>query len=304
MVATNIRLPNIRKMVIPDPGFVIADADLAGADAQVVAWETGDEKLKDAFKQGKKIHIVNARDVWPDQTKDMTDEELKATGSSGGYYYQIKRAVHGTNYGATYNALVNAIGWEPVQAQEFIERWLYLHPEIKEWHERTERHLLGLECWNCHERDVTLGKPCPSCGRGLGRRVRNQFGHFRTYLERYDVTVRNAALAWVPQSTVALVTEIGWTSIAEPDELLHINGKRLPTNPFRKYLVEPNSYSKWHNIVQFLIQVHDSIVFQVPWEYEENLTEIVNDMRVRIPYPDPLIIPWGLKSSRVSWGEC
>ena len=57
MVAANIRLPNVRRTIIPDPGYTIVDADLAGADAQVVAWEAGDEKLKSAFSAGAAIHV-------------------------------------------------------------------------------------------------------------------------------------------------------------------------------------------------------------------------------------------------------
>ena len=46
MVAQSIPLPNIRKIFIPDPVYILIDSDLAGADAQVVAWEADDEDLK------------------------------------------------------------------------------------------------------------------------------------------------------------------------------------------------------------------------------------------------------------------
>ena len=52
MVAQNIILPNIRKFIVPDPGYLIVDADLSGADAQVVAWEADDADLKEAFRDG------------------------------------------------------------------------------------------------------------------------------------------------------------------------------------------------------------------------------------------------------------
>lgn len=306
MVASTIRLPNIRRMIVPDRGHVLVDADLSGADAQVVAWEAGDESLKTAFREGLKIHIFNARSVWPDETANMTDGEIKATGSNGGIYYQIKRAVHGTNYGASYNAIMAAVGWKRRQAEEFIERWFYLHPEIKEWHERYERYLNGTQCWNCSEMVEELGKPiCQHCGVILGRTVKNAFGFRRTYFDRLDQTVRNQALAWTPQSTVAFCTELGWTTIAESPEITMLTGLgETQTYDLRKYLVDPNSYSKWHNVITFLIQVHDSIVFQVPFEYEKDIPEIVNSMRVVVPYADPLIIPMEYKSSRVSWGDC
>ena len=52
----SIRLPNVRKLFITDPGYVMYEADLKGADAQVVAWEAEDDDLKAAFRAGVDIH--------------------------------------------------------------------------------------------------------------------------------------------------------------------------------------------------------------------------------------------------------
>ena len=60
----SITLPNIRKLFIPDPGYTIFDADLSGADAQVVAWEVNDNDLKQAFRLGLDIHSHNAEALW------------------------------------------------------------------------------------------------------------------------------------------------------------------------------------------------------------------------------------------------
>ena len=43
---THFRLPQIRKFFVPDPGKILFDVDLAGADAQIVAWEANDEPLR------------------------------------------------------------------------------------------------------------------------------------------------------------------------------------------------------------------------------------------------------------------
>lgn len=301
MVAANIRLPNIRKMFVPDPGYIIVDADLSGADAQVVAWEAGDERLKKAFAAGMKIHIVNARDMWPDETNSMDNAELKESK----FYKWAKGGVHATNYGASYTALMTNFKWTQKRAQEFQERWFFLHPEIKELHRRYNRYLQGTQCWNCDELDnITIGKPCPTCGSHLGRTVKNRFGFRRMYFDRVDAVLPEA-LAWVPQSSVIFASEIGWTIISETYEHLKWWGySDADIEWYRSLLVNPDAAHKWHNVVQFLIQVHDSIVFQVPRAYETDIAEIVQDMRVRIPYDDPLIIPLGYGASSSSWGDC
>ena len=69
-------------------------------------------------------------------------------------------------------------------------------------------------------------------------------------------------------------------------------------------LVEPRSYDKWHDIVKFLLQVHDSIVPEVAYKDERYIEEIVKDMGVIVPYADPLLIPMSYSQSRLSWGDC
>lgn len=305
MVAQNIRLPNIRRMLRPDPGYTIVDADLAGADAQVVAWEAGDEPLKELFRKGLKVHVHNARTIWPDRTRDMTDEEIKSTGDAGGMYYEIKRAVHGTNYGASPGALVAALGWTVSRAQEFQERWFFHHPLIRQWHNRYEAYLDGTRCWNCDCQDGVPRGICPTCGVKMGSTVKNAFGFRRIYFDRVDGSLLPEALAWTPQSTVAFAVELGWTSVAMGSRWLdQLSLSERVMRDWTRYLVNPQSHAKWYDVCQFLVQVHDSIVFQVPYEYEHNINEIVTDFGVKIPYPDELIIPMSWKSSRISWGDC
>lgn len=245
MVATTVDLPNIRKLFIPDPGMVIADADLAGADAQVVAWEAEDEDLKDAFRAGLKVHAKNAIDMWG---KELAGDD----GKNEPYYSQIKRSVHATNYGGGARTVAMSNGWSTADAQDFQDKWFALHPGIANWHSRVERDL------------------------ATDRSVSNRFGFRRLYFDRIDGLLPEA-LAWIPQSTVALVTVKAALQLEE----------RCP----------------W---VQLLLQVHDSLVFQYPCERDNaaGREEILAALSVTIPYDDPLTIPWGLKVSERSWGEC
>src|SRR5215472_18418168 len=92
------RLPNIRKMFIPDPGKVIVDADLSGAYAQVVAWEADDQKLKDAFKAGRSVHLMNGEDLLGTEFTDAPGHHKNPGTPKGKMYEALKRFVHGTNY--------------------------------------------------------------------------------------------------------------------------------------------------------------------------------------------------------------
>jgi DNA polymerase-1 len=136
------------------------------------------------------------------------------------------------------------------QAERMQRRWFEIHPGLKEWHDRT-----------LHQLETT-------------RTVTNRFGFRRFYFDRVEGLLPEA-LAWIPQSTVACVINIGL---------------------LRASLTIPE--------IKILLQVHDSLVFQLPEGRRADLLPRMREsLQVTIPYPDPLVIPVGLKTSRVSWGE-
>ena len=264
MVAKTADLPNVRKLFVPDPGMIIADCDLAGADAQVVAWEAEDETLMQMFREGVKIHIHNARDMFPEKVNGWSDEAIKNTDHAGGIYYCTKRGVHATNYGARPPKLSSVLGWTRAESEHFQRRWFGLHPGIGRWHERIQDSL----SMDGADFEKEYGRP------GGGRAVYNMFGYREIFFDRID-NCFTEALAWVPQSTVALVTNKGARKVWE----------RLP----------------W---VQILLQVHDSLVIQFPRDMLSERKLIRDQLSVSIPYPDPLMIPWGFACSSKSWGDC
>lgn len=247
-LGSSIILPNIRKFYVPDPGYIIWDVDLAGADAQIVAWEADDKALKQAFRdyqagRGPKVHCINAMAIF--------HELAGPQGKTEPYYSRAKAGVHLTNYGGKASTCAQALGISQLQAQYFQDTWFKLHPEIKEWQNRVQNDLY------------------------TKRAVANPFGFVRTYFERMD-NLLPEALAWVPQSTVALVIDTAFNRIV-------------------KYLPES----------QVLLQVHDSLVGQTPKHlWKETKPKLRQLLEVVIPYSDPLIIPTGLKTSCVSWGDC
>jgi DNA polymerase I len=239
-----VELPNIRKLFVPDPGFVIFDADLAGADAQVVAAEARDFDLLAAFKGGLDVHVKNATDLWG---KAFTALEGAARYRRR---QQCKQAVHGTNYGASPRTLASILGWSLPEADNFQKSWFRLHPGIREWHSRVEDNLR-------RERKAT-----------------NKFGYRILYFDRIDALLPQA-LAWIPQSTVALTCFRGALALEA----------QCP-------------------YVEILLQVHDNLVFQVPHAFANRTNEIATALRNPIPYDPPLIIDWKLSRSASSWGEC
>ena len=83
------------------------------------------------------------------------------------------------------------------------------------------------------------------------------------------------ALAWIPQSTVAIVINHGLANIDE----------NMPD-------------------IQLLLQVHDSLLMQCLANLLRKLApEVRRQMLITVPYDDPLVIPVGCKMSYHSWGD-
>lgn len=228
--------PNVRKWFIPDPGFTMFDADLQQADAHVVAWEADDEELKEIFRDpSRDLHRENCLTLFSKYTKH--GRQL------------AKAGVHATNYGASARTLARALGITVQMAEAFQRRWFGAHPNIRKWQRRIESQLQST------------------------RTIRNAFGFKIRYNGRIG-GILPEALAWIPQSTVAIAINHGLNNLEK------------------------------HPDIQTLIQVHDSIVGQFKHTFYPRRKEIRDAMTILVPYDDPLYIGVDITCSRKSWGDC
>jgi len=107
------------------------------------------------------------------------------------------------------------------------------------------------------------------------RFVENRFGYRWYIFDRVD-SILGEALAWIPQSTVSIVINRIW-------QALHDHAPQ----------------------VQVLLQVHDSLSMQAPTHLVPSLLPGIRALaRITIPYDPPLTIPFNIKTSTVSWGDC
>lgn len=156
-----------------------------------------------------------------------------------------------TNYGGSAHTMAQHVGVTVREAERAQARWFGAHPGVRRWHEAVKAEIRST------------------------RAITNRFGYRWQIADRPDAAF-TAALAWVPQSTVALYINRVWRAL-------------------------------WNQVpeVEILIQVHDSLVGQWPQSAQGVEARVAETARsVTIPYDPPLIIPFGLKTSPTSWGDC
>lgn len=250
-------LPNIRKFFVPDPGYTILDCDLDRADLQVVVWEADDEMLKHALKTGIDIHLMNGIDL-ENLPMPPLEELVETHPNFEEHKIKFKKQrqlaksfIHGTNYGGSAATMARAAKISVAQSELLQKRWFAAHPGIRDWHTRTEQSLITTRC------------------------VTNKFGFRKLYFDRIEALLPQA-LAWIPQSTVAIYINKVWDQIEEHLPEAHV-----------------------------LLQIHDSLVLQIPTHIFNPTWRKIQALAngIIIPYSDPLVIPLGVKSSIISWGD-
>jgi DNA polymerase-1 len=199
----NIPKGIVRRIFIPDEGKVFLNADFSQAEARVVAWLAGEDRLIQIFKDGGDIHRRNAAKIYRKAEADVTKAEREIA----------KRIIHASNYGMGPVTFSKNAGIPVAEAKRLLNAYFAEFPRIKLWHMAIQRDLRNSR---------TLTTP-------LGRK--------RTFFNRWNESLVKEALAFIPQSTVA--------------DLLNMGLRRL--------------YAKYNgSAVEILLQIHDAVLLQVP----------------------------------------
>ena len=181
----------IRKLFVPDPGFIFLASDLEQAESREVAWLAGDFIAIEAFERGDDIHWNNAKRIFglPEDLGYQPKEEYpaKILGSISKTMKELrdigKTIVHATNY-----------GMGPMMLQAILIRQeVYLDGKTcKRLLERSLSSSPFLVQWQRHIREEARAT----------RLLTNSFGDRREFRGRFNDSLFRSAYAWIPQSTV------------------------------------------------------------------------------------------------------
>ena len=237
------REPSIRSIFIADPGKILVNADLSQAEARVVAYLAKEERMINVFKSGTDIHRFNASIIFGVLPKDVTPTQRQTA----------KNRVHGANYRIGAAKAAKLAGTTEDKAREDLNKYKSHFPNLENW-------------WREVEEQVNRT-----------RIMTNLFGRKRIFFGRWSHELINEAIAYVPQSTVGDLLNLGliraWSNLPP--------GWKISANNHDSVLAQVPEGTDDMHIVKFFKHY-----FEIPLE--------VNGYT--------FIIPIDIKTG-ISWGE-
>ena len=120
----------IRKVFIPEEGYVFLDADYSQIELRVLAHCSGDEQLIDAYKEAKDIHRITASQVFHVPFDEVTDLQRR----------NAKAVNFGIVYGISSFGLSQDLSITRKEAAKYIEDYFQTYPGIKIFLDDTVKH--------------------------------------------------------------------------------------------------------------------------------------------------------------------
>lgn len=121
-----IRMPlgrAIRKVFVPEEGYVFVDADYSQIELRVLAHLSGDENLIRAYHQAQDIHAITASEVFDTPLEEVTPLQRR----------NAKAVNFGIVYGISAFGLSEDLKISRKEASSYIEKYFHTYPQVKEF---------------------------------------------------------------------------------------------------------------------------------------------------------------------------
>lgn len=116
----------IRKVFIPEEGYVFLDADYSQIELRVLAHMSGDERLINAYKEAKDIHRITASEVFHTPFEEVTPAQRS----------NAKAVNFGIVYGISSFGLGQDLNITRKEAERYIEKYFETYPKVKTYLDR------------------------------------------------------------------------------------------------------------------------------------------------------------------------
>lgn len=113
----------IRKVFVPQDGYVFVDADYSQIELRLLAHMSGDQVLINAYNEAQDIHRLTASQVFHVPFEEVTDLQRR----------NAKAVNFGIVYGISSYGLSEDLSISPKEAKKYIDHYFETYPKIKEF---------------------------------------------------------------------------------------------------------------------------------------------------------------------------
>lgn len=117
----------IRKVFVPEEGYLFVDADYSQIELRLLAHMSGDEVLINAYNEAQDIHRLTASQVFHVPFEEVTDLQRR----------NAKAVNFGIVYGISSYGLSEDLSISPKEAKKYIDHYFETYPKIKEFLDKT-----------------------------------------------------------------------------------------------------------------------------------------------------------------------
>lgn len=111
----------IRKVFVPEDGYVFVDADYSQIELRILADMSGDERLINAYRQAQDIHAITASEVFHTPLEEVTPLQRR----------NAKAVNFGIVYGISAFGLSEDLSISRKEALEYIQKYFETYPNVK-----------------------------------------------------------------------------------------------------------------------------------------------------------------------------
>ena len=111
----------IRKIFVPEEGYVFVDADYSQIELRVLAHMSGDERLIEAYRQAQDIHAITASQVFHIPLSEVTPLQRR----------NAKAVNFGIVYGISAFGLSEDLSISRQEAVDYIDKYFETYPGVK-----------------------------------------------------------------------------------------------------------------------------------------------------------------------------
>jgi uracil-DNA glycosylase family 4 len=187
--------------LIADPDWILCEADLAKAEAHVVAYLTQDANMIESFESGVDVHSFNASKIFNVPIEEVIHEaKTKKVDQRSTMRYMGKKVVHASNYNMGAQTFSDQLAVEEVfisqsECKQLLQNYQDRFPGLKRWHQSIENEV------------------------SQSRILYNLFNSPRRFLGEMGPALFRNAYSYKPQSTVAELLNRGLIKMANDPRL-------------------------------------------------------------------------------------